>query len=84
MGAWIVHQRSGERMGPFADYVEAATYRRDVLRRRLAPTAHCPFAIRVDQDVVELDEPAPAIETVAAGEVAGQLEMFPELAETLF
>lgn len=48
MTVWIVNTRSGARSGPFADYVAAAEFRRDVLRPQLDPTAHCPFAIRID------------------------------------
>ncbi|ASJ79140.1 hypothetical protein SEA_ZENTIME222_60 [Mycobacterium phage ZenTime222] len=46
MSARIVHQRTGKTIGVFADYVEAATYRADVLRPALAPNTPCPFAIR--------------------------------------
>lgn len=48
MTAWIVNQRTGGRTGPFATYVQAAEFRRDVLRPRLAPDAPCQFAIRTD------------------------------------
>lgn len=49
--ARIVHQRTGIYVsGVFSTYVEAATYRRDVLRPRLTPDASCPYAIRTDQE----------------------------------
>jgi hypothetical protein len=32
MTAWIVNQRTGGKTGPFNTYVEAAVFRRDVLR----------------------------------------------------
>jgi hypothetical protein len=53
--AWIVNQRTGGRTGPFDNYVQAAEFRRDVLRPRLDPNAPCPFAIRLDNS-----NPAPA------------------------
>lgn len=55
----IIHQRTGALVESFDDYVAAATYRRDVLRPQLDPTAQCPYAIRtVDQggNDADLDE----------------------------
>lgn len=60
MTVQIVNQRTGIALDQkFCDYVEAATYRRDVLRPRLAPDAPCPYAIRCPQ-LQDLDTPAPA------------------------
>lgn len=42
----IVNQRTGQQVAGFDDYIEAAVYRRDVLRPTLPPDAPCPFAIR--------------------------------------
>lgn len=42
----IVHQRTGAHIAAFAGYVEAAVYRRDVLRPQLPPDSPCPYAIR--------------------------------------
>lgn len=42
----IIDQRTGIEVASFADYVEAAVYRRDVLRPNLPPDAPCPYAIR--------------------------------------
>ncbi|OFB37943.1 hypothetical protein BA059_16735 [Mycolicibacterium sp. (ex Dasyatis americana)] len=64
MTVWIVNQRTGSKAGPFDTYVEAAEFRRNVLRPRLGPNEPCPFAIRSDE------QPS----TVA--EVPGQLELF--------
>ncbi|MEE3755239.1 hypothetical protein [Mycobacterium intracellulare] len=42
----IIDQRTGHEVTRFADYVDAAVYRRDVLRPRLRPDQPCPYAIR--------------------------------------
>ncbi|BCI84687.1 hypothetical protein MTY66_63120 (plasmid) [Mycolicibacterium sp. TY66] len=42
----IIDQRTGAEVNRFSDYVEAAVYRRDVLRPRLHPDQPCPYAIR--------------------------------------
>lgn len=46
MTARIVNQRTGAEVAVFGSYVEAAEYRRDVLRPELAPDEPCPYAIR--------------------------------------
>lgn len=70
MTAWIHNQRTGAKTGPFAGYVEAAEFRRDVLRPRLAPNAHCPFAIRVDDAIDAQDAQQRAADRLAAAEIA--------------
>lgn len=57
MTVWIINQRTGGKTGPFDTYVEAAEFRKNVLRPRLDPNQPCPFAIRSDQPPV-LDEDA--------------------------
>ena len=54
---WIVNQRTGARTGPFLNYVQAAEFRQKVLRPRLAPDAPCPYAIRDEQEAVQLGLP---------------------------
>lgn len=49
MPARIFNQRTGVLVGTFDSYVEAAEYRRDVLRPRLEPDEPCMFAIRTAQ-----------------------------------
>jgi hypothetical protein len=57
MTAWIVNQRTGGRTGPFLTYVQAAEFRRDVLRPRLHPNQHCPYNIVVDEPLPEPADP---------------------------
>lgn len=42
----IIDQRTGRELCRFASYVEAAVYRRDVLRPALDLDQPCPYAIR--------------------------------------
>lgn len=56
MTVWIINQRTGGKTGPFDTYVEAAEFRKNVLRPRLDPNQPCPFAIRSDQPPAA-DEP---------------------------
>lgn len=42
----IIDERTGEEVKQFAEYLDAAVYRRDVLRPQLPPDAPCPYAIR--------------------------------------
>jgi len=56
MTVWIINQRTGGKTGPFDTYVEAAEFRKNVLRPRLDPNQPCPFAIRSDQPPAT-DEP---------------------------
>lgn len=60
MTVQIVNQRTGIALDQkFCHYVEAATYRRDVLRPEIAPGAPCPYAIRCPQPH-DLDTPTAA------------------------
>lgn len=45
MTVQVVNLQTGRVMGTFADYVSAATYRRDVLIPRLADPARCPYHV---------------------------------------
>lgn len=67
MSARIVHQRTGEILEKvFTDYVEAAIYRRDVLRPQLHPLAPCPYAIRTENPVPGSAEVSPRDEVEAS------------------
>ena len=42
----IIDTRTGEEVAQFTEFLDAAVYRRDVLRPQLPPDAPCPYEIK--------------------------------------